>query len=569
MSVRNYWLVALCALSVFFACGNSKRVEKYSGADTGSTKAYHEQFEKKIVKVCDGVYVAINYALANSIMVVVDGGKVIIDTTESVAAAKEIKEQFDKLANGPVLAIIYTHTHPDHIFGASVFFRPGVPIWAHERSIQELNDQFSSLGSTLRYRGAKQFGEGLSRDWISSNGIGPFVRLDDGPVPPIIYPTNTFSGVTSFTVGGVNFELHEAPGETYDQIFVWLPQKKALFAGDNIYKAFPNLYSTRGVSPRPVRRWIQSLDEMRALKPEYLVPGHTEPMIGAEEIYQTLTVYRDAIEFVHDSVIRMANQGNSPDEMVEQIKLPPHLANHPYLKEIYGKVSWSVRGIYDGYLGWFDGNPTSLNRLPKKDRASRMIPLMGGREKILSEIDKSIKQGELEWASELADILLDADSKDEAARLKKADALWKLGLAETNPNARCYLLTSALELKGEYKYQKPIINKSTLENMPIDVIIRSFPERLDPSKTLDVTMTVAFEFTDTGRNFTFIIRSGVGEVKEAKSDIFDLKFISTESDFKAFIIGDMSPIKALLSGRVHVNGGLTKLVAFKSYLIRL
>ncbi|HPU00780.1 MAG TPA: alkyl sulfatase dimerization domain-containing protein [Bacillota bacterium] len=46
-----------------------------------------------------------------------------------------------------------------------------------------------------------------------------------------------------------------------------------------------------------------------------------------------------------------------------EIKLPPHLAACPELREIYGKISWSVRCIYDGYLGWFDGNVTSLDPL--------------------------------------------------------------------------------------------------------------------------------------------------------------------------------------------------------------
>lgn len=175
-------------------------------------KKEQEPFSKRIVKVRDNVYCAIGYALANSIMVVVDGGKVIIDTTESVQAASEIKEEFDRIQPGPVKAIIFTHTHPDHVLGASVFHEPGVPIWAHDRSIQEMNDQFASLRETLRRRGAKQYGENLDRELKISNGIGPFFRLDPGPVPPMLYPTNTFTGSTHFTLEDVAFELHEAPG---------------------------------------------------------------------------------------------------------------------------------------------------------------------------------------------------------------------------------------------------------------------------------------------------------------------------------------------------------------------
>ena len=76
----------------------------------------------------------------------------------------------------------------------------------------------ASIADTIRRRGAKQFGEYLSANQRESCGIGPVLRLDDGPVPPMIYPTKTFTGNASFIAGGVRFELYEAPGETHDQM---------------------------------------------------------------------------------------------------------------------------------------------------------------------------------------------------------------------------------------------------------------------------------------------------------------------------------------------------------------
>ncbi len=90
---------------------------------------------------------------------------------------------------------------------------------------------------------------------------------------------------------------------------------------------------------------------MRALRPAYLVPSHTRPLQGEQEIASALTDYRDAIQFVHDQTIRGINRGLTPDELATRIELPPHLASSPYLKPFYGTVEWSVRAIFDGYRG--------------------------------------------------------------------------------------------------------------------------------------------------------------------------------------------------------------------------
>lgn len=561
-------LLALVLILTFAAYCVPKKIDPPKPPDISALTDHQKRFHKRVEKVSDGVYCAVGYALANSSMVVVQGGKVIIDTTESVQAALEIKKEFDKISPGPVLAVIYTHTHPDHVLGASAFVDENTRIWTTNEAVPALNSQFASLGTILRKRGAKQFGEALSDNEKYSSGIGPFLRIDEGAVPPLLYPTDTFSGKKQIVIGGTAFELIQAPGETHDQLMVWVPDKRTLLPGDNIYAAFPNLYSTRGVPPRPVRDWIQSLDTMRGLQPEYLVPSHTEPVSGSKKIYEILTAYRDAIRFIHDSVLRFANQGYSPQDMVEMIQLPPHLASHPYLQEFYGKVSWSVLGIYDGYLGWFDGNPTSLGRLHPEDRAARLIPLMGGREIILEQIDEAIKAEQMQWAAELSDILLAVDPNDKKAKEAKAKALWWLGSREINLNARNYLMTSALELRGQYQDPPPpIINSGTIKDVPVSVLLDTFPERIDYEKAADADLKVAFEFTDTGENYVFIIRKGIGEVREGEIDSPDLKFTATESDFKAFLIGDISPVKAMSSGKVKAEGGLSKLLAFKSYLL--
>ena len=100
-------------------------------------------------------------------------------------------------------------------------------------------------------------------------------------------------------------------------------------------------------------------------------------------------------QFVHDQTVRLMNKGLTAREIAARVKLPPHLATHPYLIEYYGTVEWSgtgcrssaqftgtpctVRAVYHGYLGWFSGRPAELHPLPVAEEARLLVELAGGR----------------------------------------------------------------------------------------------------------------------------------------------------------------------------------------------
>ena len=63
---------------------------------------------------------AIGYALANSIWLEGPEGIVVVDTTESMEAGRAVYNDMRKGIKGPIKAIIYTHSHPDHVYGAKV-----------------------------------------------------------------------------------------------------------------------------------------------------------------------------------------------------------------------------------------------------------------------------------------------------------------------------------------------------------------------------------------------------------------------------------------------------------------
>jgi alkyl sulfatase BDS1-like metallo-beta-lactamase superfamily hydrolase len=139
-------------------------------------------------------------------------------------------------------------------------------------------------------------------------------------------------------------------------------------------------------------------------------------------------------------------QGERPDELVQHVKLPPPLAENPYLQEFYGGVEWTVRGIYADRMGWFDGNATNLFPLPQKDRAARLVALIGGADQVLARGREALAAREFTWAAELADYVLANDSANTSAKRIKAQALIELGERQINAIARNYYLSSAMYL---------------------------------------------------------------------------------------------------------------------------
>lgn len=68
----------------------------------------------------ESVYVAVGYAIANTIIVEGQTGLIVIDTTESLEAAAEIFSELRKITSKPIDAIVYTHNHADHVQGTEV-----------------------------------------------------------------------------------------------------------------------------------------------------------------------------------------------------------------------------------------------------------------------------------------------------------------------------------------------------------------------------------------------------------------------------------------------------------------
>ena len=510
------------------------------------------------------IHIAVGFGIANSIMIEGKDGNIIVDVTDSVSEAEMVHSLFKKKNSNPIKAIIYTHNHGDHTFGAEYFIKSQEEkpiVIAHESTDYYVQRIMGIINPIISKRSTRMFGTLLPDEQFINAGIGPSLNVSDSPIG-YIEPDTVFKDELKLKIAGINLELYHAPGETNDQIFVWLPDHKALMPGDNIYNTFPNLYTIRGTTHRNVIGWVKSLDHMRSFNPEYLFPSHTKPLSG-EDVMNSLTIYRDAIQYVHDQTIRLMNEGYYPDEIVELIELPDELSSSSFLREFYGTIRWSVKSIYSGYLGWFNGNPADLDPLSRKEKAIRLSNLAGGDENLFNELKRAVEDEDMQWALQLSEHLINLEYKISETNKLKSKALFYEGIRSSNPNKRNYFLTVAMELDPDFKGFPEVIRSESLVNeINIDTIFSMLSVSLDPDNIFRDNYKVCFKF-ENERVRSITVRNSIAEISEDQNNC-DLIIRTSEKSLKLSLAGIENPIGLITSGEMEVEGSEVNFLRFLS-----
>lgn len=203
------------------------------------------------------------WCLSNAGIVVGEDGALVVDTLATERRARELVAQVDRLCPGLRRIVVNTHFHGDHTFGNHLF-GPGAVIVGHERIRPEMIET----------------GLALTTLW-------PDVCWGDVRVTP---PTMTFGKRMTVHIGRHEVELrHPGVAHTTNDVVVWLPGERVLFAGDLVMSG-----ATPFVLMGSVRGSLGALRELAALAPRTVVPGHG-PVAGPEVIDRNIA-YLEWIE---------------------------------------------------------------------------------------------------------------------------------------------------------------------------------------------------------------------------------------------------------------------------------
>jgi glyoxylase-like metal-dependent hydrolase (beta-lactamase superfamily II) len=225
--------------------------------------------------------------ISNAAFVATRDGVVVVDALGSPELAKELLAEIDRVTGGqPVRFVIVTHYHADHIYGLQALKARDATVIAHAAGREYLNSDTAAL-----------------RLEASRRELAPWVDEDTRLVPA----DRWIDGDTAIEVGGERFEIrHAGPSHTPEDLVVWVPGRRVLFAGDLVFRG-----RIPFVGQADSRHWIATLDRLLADRPEVIVTGHGP---ASREAMDDLRLTRDYLAFLRESMGAAARDMEPFDE---------------------------------------------------------------------------------------------------------------------------------------------------------------------------------------------------------------------------------------------------------------
>jgi len=240
-----------------------------------------------------------------------DKGPIIIDSLLSPTSGEALRQSVSGLTPLPPRALLYTHHHGDHTFGAQTF---ECPVIAHEGAADAMRSRASGLSRSrlLELFYGEHFARAIGEGRLDTAALESRFNLLDLTDLVVTQPTVTFSDrLALYDPAGLVQLLSMGRAHSGGDAAVFLPEERILFTGDLAFNGrMP--FMAEPIGPAV----FEALDRMEGLRPEIVVPGHGPP--GGPEILRTM---REFFGDLRDAVETLRAQGKSLDEVKAEIVL--------------------------------------------------------------------------------------------------------------------------------------------------------------------------------------------------------------------------------------------------------
>jgi glyoxylase-like metal-dependent hydrolase (beta-lactamase superfamily II) len=242
--------------------------------------------EKKVsfVELGPGAYAYTAEGDPNTGIVVGDDSVMVIDTQATPVMAQDVIRRIREVTDKPVKYVVLSHYHAVRVLGASAY-RPE-----------------HIIASQGTYELIVERGEA---DMKSEIGRFPRLFRSVESIPGLTWPNLVFENAMTLWMGRREVRiLHLGRGHTRGDTVVWLPKEKILFSGDLVEYA-----ATPYTGDAYLQEWPKTLDRIRALGPERLVPGRGAALMNTQQVEESLQGTQAFITQMFDSVRAGAEAG--------------------------------------------------------------------------------------------------------------------------------------------------------------------------------------------------------------------------------------------------------------------
>ncbi len=529
----------------------------------------------------DKIYQVRGYDLANITFIKSETGWIVFDPlTAKETAAAALNFINEQLGERPVVAVVFSHSHADHFGGV--------------RGVVDESDVHSGKVKVIAPVGFMDHaisenvyaGNAMTRRLFFQYGVllpaSPFGHVDQsigkntaagnvGLIEPNLIIT---ADIEELTVDGVKMVFQNTPGtEAPAEMNTWFPDLKAFWAAENITGTIHNIYTLRGALVRDALEWSKQVNRSLYLfgqEAEVLFASHSWPRWGNERVQEVMRGQRDMYAHLNNQVLHLANQGVTINQIHNIYHVPQSQEQNWYARGYHGSFEHNSRAVINRYLGYWDGNPTTLIPLSPEESAPLYTEMMGGADKIIIRGQELYAQGKYHLATEILNKLVYAEPQNQQAKDLLADSFEQIGYQQESPSVRNSFLAAAYELRnGIPQGASPkTAGPDMLKAMSTALYLDFLAIRMDADKAEGMNFTINLITPDNGGKFAVEMSNGaLTNIEGFLAANPDLTIIIDRTDLETVLMGQVRFDEQITKGKAKLDGDRQVYEQLKSTLV--